>query len=209
MPEAAGPGPAAPVAGVVAAAGVSARFAGRGLPGGSKAFLPWHGRTLASCAADALRAAGCAPVLVVVRDPVDPALVGGARQVVNARAGEGLATSIRAGLDAAAAAGAVAAVVTLADTPLVGPEHVRRLLAASPDPSRAVAVASYAGAWRTPVLLGRAHWGLELAGDRGAGPWLRAHPGLVTPVDCTDLGPWRDVDTWADYRELLRSPCRG
>jgi nicotine blue oxidoreductase len=37
-----------------------------------------------------------------------------------------------------------------------------------------------------------------VAGDEGARGWLRAHPDLVTQVECADLGPWTDIDTPAD-----------
>ena len=35
-------------------------------------------------------------------------------------------------------------------------------------------------------------------GDEGARGWLRAHPHLVTDVECADLGSWIDIDTPKD-----------
>jgi xanthine dehydrogenase accessory factor len=80
-------------------------------------------------------------------------------------------------------AGADACVVALVDQPRVTVEAVRRLRAAHAD-GAAVAVASYGGRSRNPVLLGRASWaGVAAAaqGDEGARPWLRAHPSRSPP----------------------------
>jgi CTP:molybdopterin cytidylyltransferase MocA len=116
-----------------------------------------------------------------------------------------MGSSLRAGLGALDAVGVDAVVVTLVDTPGVGSEHVRRLLAAV-DRSPAV-VAAYGGAPRTPVLLRRAVWGEVAAaavGDVGARAWTAAHPDRVVAVECADLGPWRDVDVPADLDAVRR-----
>jgi CTP:molybdopterin cytidylyltransferase MocA len=54
---------------------------------------------------------------------------------------------------------------------------------------------------RTPVGLTRQVWAevaRTVAGDEGARGWLRAHPHLVTEVECADLGRWSDIDTPTD-----------
>ena len=97
-----------------------------------------------------------------------------------------------------------AAVIALVDQPLVGPESVRRLIAAFAAGAR-VAVAAYAGAPRNPVLLAREHWAEVAAlavGDAGARPFLRAHPDLVTLVECGDTGSPDDLDTRSDLDRL-------
>jgi nicotine blue oxidoreductase len=55
------------------------------------------------------------------------------------------------------------------------------------------------------VLIAREHWPavLELAaGDTGARPFLRAHPELVTLVECGDTGSPDDIDTPEDLERL-------
>ncbi|MEP7026142.1 MAG: NTP transferase domain-containing protein, partial [Actinomycetota bacterium] len=91
-----------------------------------------------------------------------------------------------------------------ADQPLIGPEAVRRLIAAYHGGAR-VAVASYGGRSRNPVLLAREHWAAAVAlavGDIGARGFLRAHPALVTAVDCGDTGRPDDIDTQADLARI-------
>jgi CTP:molybdopterin cytidylyltransferase MocA len=99
-----------------------------------------------------------------------------------------------------------AAVVALVDQPLVGAQSVRRLIAAY-RAGASVAVAAYAGRPRNPVLLAREHWAEVIAqagGDYGARQFLRAHPDLVTLVECGDTGRPDDIDTRADLDRIAR-----
>lgn len=190
------------VAGAVLAAGGGSRL------GRPKGALVWQGASLAERARRALTDAGCAPVVVVVQpgaEPVDLAGTDGTLVVPNPDWAEGMGSSFRAALAALVDVPDVDAVVlTLADTPRVGADHVRRLLAAHADGAR-VAAAAWAGARRTPVLLGREHWAEAArlaAGDVGARPFLAAHPELVTAVECADLGAWVDIDSPDDLAAL-------
>ena len=100
--------------------------------------------------------------------------------------------------------GCPAAVVALVDQPLIGAAAVRRLIAAH-GAGATVAVAAYQGRPRNPVLLAREHWPEVIAlaaGDVGARPFLRAHPDLVTLVECADTGQPDDLDTPADLARL-------
>jgi nicotine blue oxidoreductase len=83
---------------------------------------------------------------------------------------------------------------------------VQRLIAAYLDGAR-IAVASYGGKPRNPVLLARDEWAGVLAlatGDVGARPYLQAHPDRVTAVECGDIGRPDDVDTPEDLARVSR-----
>ncbi|HXW47088.1 MAG TPA: nucleotidyltransferase family protein [Streptosporangiaceae bacterium] len=183
------------VAGVLLAAGDGTRL------GQPKALVRLAGQSLASRAVAMLRAGGADPVIVVTgAAAVDlPDVV----TVHNPRWRTGMGSSFAAGL-AAVPPGCAAAVVALADQPLVGAASVQRLIAAFAA-GASVAVACYDGQPRNPVLLAREHWqaAAELAvGDVGARPFLRAHPELVTPVECGDTGRPDDIDTAADLERV-------
>jgi len=182
--------------------------------GQPKATVELGGRTLAERGVGLLRDGGADPVLVVTGAvPVD---LPGTLSVHNPEWASGMGSSLAAGLRALAdgaradvdgreALGNVAAVViALADQPLIGPEAVRRLVTAH-NGGATVAVAAYDGKPRNPVLIDRIHWADVLAtvsGDTGARPFLRAHPGLVTLVECGDVGSPDDIDTPEDLARV-------
>jgi CTP:molybdopterin cytidylyltransferase MocA len=198
------------VAGVLLAAGEGSRF------GQPKALVEFSGQTLAERGVNLLRAGGADPILVVTG--AVPLELDGTLTVANPQWRTGMGSSLRAALQAltAAAAGAgagagagadrdvSAVVVALADQPLVGAEAVARLIAAH-RAGASVAVAAYDGQPRNPVLLAREHWPevIETAtGDQGARTFLRAHPDLVTLVECGDTGRPDDIDTPADLARI-------
>lgn len=169
--------------------------------GRPKALVEVAGQTLADRGVALLRAGGAEPVVVVTgAAAAEPA---GALVVPNPDWRTGMASSLAAGL--AALPGTVtAAVIALADQPLIGAEAVRRLITAYRG-GASVVVAAYRGQPRNPVLIARAHWADVLAravGDTGARPFLRARPELVTLVECGDTGRPDDVDTPADLERV-------
>jgi nicotine blue oxidoreductase len=175
-------------AGLVLAAGGGSRY------GSPKALVRLGDRLLVERAVDLLVAGGCDPVLVVLGAAADEVLETATlpRAVVNPDWNTGMGSSLRVGL-AALPADADAVVVTLVDTPGLGPESVRRLVATGAD----AAVATYGGRRGHPVLLGRTvltEVAAAATGDRGAGPWLAAHPERVLLVPCDGTGDPRDVD---------------
>jgi CTP:molybdopterin cytidylyltransferase MocA len=192
------------VAGVLLAAGEGSRF------GQPKALVELNGQTLAERGVGLLRAGGADPILVVTG--AVPLELDGTLTVDNPQWRTGMGSSLRAALQALTGAGAGAGadrdvgavVVALADQPLVGAEAVARLIAAYRD-GAGVAVAAYDGQPRNPVLLAREHWPEVIAtatGDQGARTFLRAHPGLVTLVECGDTGRPDDIDTPADLARI-------
>jgi nicotine blue oxidoreductase len=193
------------VAGLVLAAGGGSRM------GRPKALLRLRGELLVERACRLLADGGCAPVLAVLGAAADevPALPG-VTTVRNPDWPTGMASSLRAGLAAVptVAPEAAAVVVTLVDTPLLGPEAVRRLVAAGRDGAEAAA-ATYGGEQGHPVLLARsvlADVAEAATGDRGARPWLAAHPDRVRLVPCDGTGDPRDLDVPDD---LAGVPAEG
>lgn len=125
----------------------------------------------------------------------------GVRTVDNDEWELGQSTSVLAGLRAC---GGEAAVVLLGDQPFVGAEAVERLVATFTEGAK-VAVATYGGKRRNPVLFSREVWPLleaELAGDEGARSVLKRHSELVVEVPCEGAGDPTDVDTREDLRLL-------
>lgn len=182
-------------AGLLLAAGAGRRFGSpkalATLPDGT-GFLPR--------AVEALRAGGCAPLVVVLGAGAEQAapLAGAVTVVVNDDWASGMGSSLRAGL-AALPADVDAALVLLVDTPGIGAEAIARLAAlAAPD---VVAMATYGSRRGHPVLLGRSHWP-EVArlavGDEGARPFLRSFAGPVLEVSCEDVADPADIDTPGD-----------
>ena len=183
------------------AAGEGSRF------GRPKALVEWNGQTLAERGVTMLAAGGADPVLLVTGAAevgVDRAFI-----VYNKQWRTGMGSSLRAGLRALPP-DADAAVVALADQPLVGSEAVARLIAAH-QAGADVAVAAYDGRPRNPVLLAREHWPEVIAmasGDQGARAFLRARPDLVTLVECGDTGRPDDIDTPADLERVTSRQAR-
>ncbi len=210
------------MAGILLAAGEGSRL------GQPKALIMLGGQSLARRGIALLRDGGADPVIVVTgaadlrHDDRDLAGtdVAGTDVAGTDVAGTDVATIVtvrnpdwRAGMGSSLAVGlaavpaeCTAAVLALADQPLVGSQSVRRLIAAHAG-GASVAVACYEGQPRNPVLIGRQHWadvtGLA-TGDVGARPFLRAHPELVTLVDCSDTGRPDDIDTLEDLDRIGR-----
>ena len=183
------------VAGVLLAAGGGRRL------GGPKALVELGGVRLIDRGVALLREGGTAPVVAVMGAAVVELL--GVITVHNPDWRSGMGSSLAVGLGSVPVS-AEAAVVALVDQPLVGPGSVRRLIAAYRAGAR-VAVAAYHGKPRNPVLLAREHWPAAIAlaaGDVGARPFLRAHPDLVTLVECADTGSPDDVDTPQDLARI-------
>jgi CTP:molybdopterin cytidylyltransferase MocA len=197
------------VAGILLAAGEGSRL------GRPKALLVVGGQTLARRGIELLRAGGASPVIVVTGaaqldgsgpEPWTGADDGEPPDVIsvhNPRWRSGMGSSVAVGL-AAVPGDCTAAVLALADQPLVGPESVHRLIAAHAEGARVV-VACYEGRPRNPVLISREHFAevTELArGDVGARPFLQAHPELITRIECGDTGGPDDIDTPEDLARV-------
>ncbi|MFC7566468.1 NTP transferase domain-containing protein [Actinomadura namibiensis] len=186
-------------AGLLLAAGEGSRL------GRPKALLELRGERLVDRGVRLLRDGGCAPVLVV--SGATTVEVIGAVVVPNDDWRTGMGSSLRAGL-AALPPGCPAVVIALVDQPRVTPAAVRRLVDAYEAGAR-VAVATYGGLPRNPVLVAAEHFAAvaeAAVGDVGARAFLRARPELVTEVPCDDVARPDDIDTPEDLAAFRALP---
>jgi molybdenum cofactor cytidylyltransferase len=192
------------VAAVVLAAGAGSRF------GGGKLLATLDSRPIVGHVVDAARTAGLDPIVVVVppTGDLDDLDLGDVRRVVNETPQEGLSSSVRVGLrELDLERHVTAAVILPGDQPRVRSATIAALLDAldeTPD-TPFVAARHLDDHSPNPVVARRSVWRLadELAGDRGFGPVLLAHPELVRWIDVAGSNP--DIDTHADLGRLTKA----
>lgn len=191
------------VAAIVLAAGAGRRF------GGHKLTARLLGKPILQHVLDALADAGIDDPVVVL-DPGDADLLaairwGRARRTPNPDPSRGLSSSLRAGWAAAMAAQPRPdrVLVALGDQPTVPAALHRRLLEMPLDAARPVIVARHRDGAPNPVRLEPSAAPLVEAatGDRGLGPLLERHAGLVRDVVIDARNP--DVDQRADLESLV------
>jgi molybdenum cofactor cytidylyltransferase len=176
------------VAGVVLAAGASTRL------GRPKQDVVLGRETLLERAVRVAGEAGLSPVIVVVREAkyLQPLEQRGAVVLLNPKAHEGMAASIRCGVAWAKANGAHGVVLMTCDQPGLRPEHLRALAA-----EQAITTGSaYEGRVGVPAYFPAAAFDLllSLEGDRGARDLLQDAASI--PQRALNV----DVDTEEDFR---------
>lgn len=188
--------PTSPCAAVILAAGGSSRFGS-----GAKQLAHLDGRPLVLHAVQAAIDAGvfAAVAVVVGAVPLDGVVPAGVQLVSNPDWASGQASSVRAALVWAEAAGFDRVVIGLADQPGVTAGAWRAVATAdAPEP---MVVATYAGVRGNPVRLDRSIWDLlPEHGDEGARALARRRPELVGAVPCpgtmVDIDTQEDLDRW-------------
>jgi CTP:molybdopterin cytidylyltransferase MocA len=188
---------------LVLAAGGSSRL------GSPKQLIGWREKPLLSwvvSAAAAWPVDGVAVVLGAHSERIlDEVEFGDAVVVLNPGWEEGIASSLRLGLDHLSRdPHAERVLVALGDQPQVPGDVPPALIAAMDRSGRAAAVPKYRFQVGNPVLLARTLWSrvMSIEGDVGASRLLRAHPEWVEEVWFDRLPPG-DVDTPADVADLL------
>jgi molybdenum cofactor cytidylyltransferase len=191
---------------LVLAAGAGSRFGGR------KLLARVEGRPILAHVLDALATSPVDATVVVLGDDADAIETAirwrGERRVRNPRPQDGLASSLRVGLDAVAEepVRADAVLVVLGDQPDLRPDVVATVVAAAGDTDHPFVRPRYAGdAAPNPVLVRRAAWALAagLEGDRGLGRLIAERQDLVQEVPVHGSNP--DVDTPRDLVRLLEA----
>lgn len=187
-------------AAIVLAAGASTRL------GSPKQLVVHEGEPLVRRAVRTASEAGLAPVIIVVgsgaeaieallRDEPDVDVIR------NADWASGMASSLRAGITRVRALDVDGFVVMLADQPLVDAAAIRRLVTAWPGTHGLVA-SRYGDALGAPALFATRYADdlSSLAGDAGAGGWLRRRAAEVTAVPLGEAA--LDIDVPADIERL-------
>lgn len=190
------------IASLILAAGASKRL------GRTKQLLPWGGATLLEHVVARITDFGIDEVWVVLGHDAERILdetdLGTASVVINDEYEEGIASSLRVGLDAMTRhSRSDKALIAMGDQPDLRDEVVRELLEVARREKRPAVVPKYRYTWANPVVIDRSLWArlMSLEGDSGAQRLLQAHPEWVKEVWFEHLPP-RDVDTEEDVSEL-------
>lgn len=189
-------------AAVVLAAGGSKRL------GRPKQLEPWGDRNLLGHVVKRTFEFPVDEVWVVLGSDTEEILsrtdLGDAYVVENPEWEEGIASSLRVGLDALTRLSRCdRALIVIGDQPDVPVETVEGLLRSHESGGRPVTIPKYRYSWGNPVVVDRSLWArlMSLGGDEGAKRLWQAHPEWVNEVWFADTSP-RDVDTEADVTEL-------
>ena len=188
----------ADLSGIVLAAGSSSR-----MEGANKLLLPWKGRCVLQVVVERICEVGLREVVVVTghqRAEVEEALSRyPVRLVHNPNFAEGMAASIRVGVEAAV--GEKGYLFALGDMPQIASKTILKVAEALKN-REAIAVPVRAGRRGHPVAIGSAYRDdlLALTGDRGARPVLAKNAANVVEVAVEDEGIFVDVDTLESYR---------
>lgn len=130
--------------------------------------------------------------------------LGEAYVVENPEWEEGIASSLRVGLDAVTRLSRCdTALIVIGDQPEISRETVDELMRSHAREGRPVTLPKYRVTMGNPVLVDRSLWPrlMSLEGDEGAQRLWQAHPEWVNAVWFSDSVP-RDVDTDADVVDL-------
>jgi len=184
------------VAAIVLAAGRSTRMGGP-----NKLLAELNGKKLVRIVAEQALASKASPVIVVTGHQaaeVEAALKGlNVKFVRNPDFAQGLATSVKAGIDSVPE-NADGVVVCLGDMPLIDAKLIDRLAEAfAPDRGSLIAVPVADGRRGNPVLWSRRFFPelMALDGDVGARHLIARHMEAVTEVEVQGKSAFLDIDT--------------
>ena len=193
-------------AAVVLAGGASRRL------GRPKQLVDWHGRPLLEHIVHVVIGWPVGCVVVVLGSSAEEILeavdFGSAIVAINEEWDEGIASSLRVGLDVLARESVWhRAFIALGDQPDIPPEVPALLLQELESAGRPAAVPKYRYQRANPVLVDRSLWPrlMSLEGDSGAGRLWDTHPEWVAGVRIDGLPP-KGIDTVDDLPQT--SPRR-
>jgi len=173
------------------------------MEGANKLLLPWKEQCVLQVVVERVCEVSLGEVIVVTghqRTEVVEALSRyPVRLIHNPDFAEGMATSIRVGVEAAV--GEQGYLFALGDMPQIAGTTMLKVAEALKS-SDTIAVPVRDGRRGHPVAIGSAHQDalLALTGDRGARPVLEKNAASVVEVPVEDKGIFVDVDTRESYR---------
>jgi molybdenum cofactor cytidylyltransferase len=180
---------------IILAAGESIRL------GEPKQLVKFRGHTLIRYVANIALNSNCLPVVVVLganAELIETEIPRDARVVKNSDWKEGMASSIRCGLNAIET-DVDAVILILCDQPLLTAETLNRFAELA---SAGLVAAEYNGTIGVPALFGRRFFDelRSLTGKEGAKKILLAHHDEVVRIPCPEAA--LDIDTDADVHRL-------
>jgi len=173
--------------------------------GGIKLLMPFGESTLFETVIAAVRRSTVSEVVVVlgasaeeVRRKISFAQI---KVVMNENFRDGMGTSLRCGV---AHASGDAALVVLADQPLLKTETIDHLIHEYREKTPQIAIPVYRGFRGNPVLLDRSVFPeiLELSGDIGCRAIFGGHAQNILKVPVDDVGVLLDIDSPLDLEKL-------
>jgi len=178
--------------------------------GRPKQLLPYHGGTLLDHAISSASNAGCAEVYVVIGaqygKTTSASIEAAVHFVENVTWYEGIASSIRAGVNAAISRNKnlEAVLITLTDQPLVGTEILGRLVASFFCRKTLAIASTYSGTLGVPAVFSCELFSelLSLRGEEGAKRVLLRHQEEIVSIPVSEAA--FDVDVLSDYEALLQ-----
>jgi molybdenum cofactor cytidylyltransferase len=182
--------------------------------GSPKQLLRIDGITLVRRAAETALASRCQGVYVIVGAAAKAVCLEvselSLEVIDNPGWEEGLAGSIRVGIEAVRAAQPEfdAAILAPVDQPGIHPALLDRLIEVFEGSEREIVACTYAGTVGAPALFSRRHFAdlTSLSGDRGAKSVLHSHEAEVARVPFSEGAA--DLDTPEDYQRFLeRGRC--
>ncbi|MBD9356816.1 nucleotidyltransferase family protein [Methylomonas albis] len=184
---------------VILAAGASSRM------GSPKQLLAWRDRPLLVHALTNAQAVLAERIVVVLGANIEAITaavdLNGCKVVLNPSWADGMAGSIKAGIQALPAT-ASAALLMLCDQPLINAVHLHSLLSAWQNAPERMVVSEYAESFGVPAVFPAAFFAqlADLTGDRGAKPLLLHFEKSLVKVPLKEAA--LDVDTQSDYQRL-------
>jgi len=189
------------VSAIVLAAGTSSRM------GSQKQLLRIGAKTLLQHTIDYVKASHVQEVVVVLGSAAEQirgqVANGDVKVVINDAFQSGMGNSLQRGL-AELGGQAAAALVVLADQPLVRPETINRLIDEYRRHKPQILIPMYRGFRGNPVLLDRSVFSeiAALNGDTGCRAIFGDHPGNIRKIEVDDPGVLLDADRPEDVAKL-------